>query len=83
MTRSGDTICTRSSKAIADEDDFLEVKPEFAGEIITGFARIRGRTVGIVANQPMVMAGCMTVTAPISRHGSSGFVTPFSIPSCS
>jgi propionyl-CoA carboxylase beta chain len=50
-------------KALADEQELLEVKPEFAGEIITGFARISGHTVGIVANQPMVMAGCMTVNS--------------------
>ena len=67
-------------KAIADEDDFLEVKPEFAGEIITGFARISGRTVGIVANQPMVMAGCMTVNSSDKQARFIRFCDAFSIP---
>jgi propionyl-CoA carboxylase beta chain len=40
-----------------DEGDFFEIQPTHAGNILTGFGRIEGRTVGIVANQPMVLAG--------------------------
>jgi acetyl-CoA carboxylase carboxyltransferase component len=67
-------------KALADEQEFLEVKPEFAGEIITGFARISGHTVGIVANQPMVMAGCMTVNSSDKQARFIRFCDAFNIP---
>ncbi|MEJ6726927.1 MAG: acyl-CoA carboxylase subunit beta [Emcibacteraceae bacterium] len=42
-----------------DEGDFFEIQPSFAKNIIIGFARIEGSAVGIVANQPMVLAGCL------------------------
>src|SRR4051812_30818682 len=45
-------------RKIVDEGDFFEVQPAHAGNIITGFGRIEGKTIGIVANQPMVLAGC-------------------------
>ena len=67
-------------KALSDEDDFLEVKPEFAGEIITGFSRISGHTVGIVANQPMAMAGCMTVNSSDKQARFIRFCDAFNIP---
>jgi len=66
--------------ALADEGDFLEVKPEFAREIITGFARINGHTVGIVANQPMVLAGCMTVNSSDKQARFIRFCDAFNIP---
>ena len=47
---------------VVDEGDFFEIQEAYARNIITGFARIEGRTVGIVANQPMVLAGCSTRT---------------------
>lgn len=46
-------------RALVDEDSFLEVKPGHAAELVTGFARLEGRAVGIVANQPMVRAGAI------------------------
>jgi acetyl-CoA carboxylase carboxyltransferase component len=67
-------------KALADEEDFLEIKPEFAGEIITGFTRINGQTVGIVANQPMVLAGCMTVNSSDKQARFIRFCDAFNIP---
>ena len=48
---------------IVDEGDFFELKPDFAKNIITGFARMDGRTVGIVANQPMELAGTLDINA--------------------
>ncbi len=42
-----------------DEGDFFEIQPSFAKNIVTGFGRVEGSTVGIVANQPMVLAGCL------------------------
>ena len=43
---------------VLDEEDFFEIQPNFAGNILIGFGRINGATVGVVANQPMVLAGC-------------------------
>ena len=50
-------------KNIVDFEDFFEVQPYFAKNIVTGFARINGQSVGIIANQPMVMAGCLDINA--------------------
>jgi acetyl-CoA carboxylase carboxyltransferase component len=50
-------------KAIVDDGDFFEPHHYFAQNIITGFARLGGRPVGIIANQPQVMAGCLDVDA--------------------
>ncbi|NNC01089.1 methylmalonyl-CoA carboxyltransferase, partial [Corallococcus exiguus] len=44
---------------VVDEGDFFEIQESFAKNIITGFGRIEGRSVGIVANQPMVLAGVL------------------------
>jgi len=46
---------------VVDEGDFFEIQPSFAKNILTGFARIGGQPVGIVANQPMVLAGCLDI----------------------
>jgi acetyl-CoA carboxylase carboxyltransferase component len=48
---------------IFDDDHFLEVLPDFGQNIITGFARVDGRSVGVVANQPMQLAGCLDADA--------------------
>ncbi len=48
---------------IIDAGDFMEYQPYFAKNLVTGFARINGRSVGIVANQPQVMAGCLDMNA--------------------
>jgi acetyl-CoA carboxylase carboxyltransferase component len=50
-------------EGIIDRQSFLEVLPRFAANIIVGFARMEGATVGIVANQPRVKAGCLDVDA--------------------
>lgn len=65
---------------IADEADFFEIQEHFAKNIITGFARIDGQTVGIVGNQPMVLAGCLDSDA--SRKGARfvRFCDCFNIP---
>jgi methylmalonyl-CoA decarboxylase subunit alpha len=67
-------------REIVDNGDFLEVKPEFAGEIIVGFARLDGHTVGIVANQPMVRAGGMTVDSSDKEARFIRFCDAFNIP---
>ncbi len=53
---------------LADEGDFYEIQEDFAKNIITGFIRLEGRTVGVVANQPMVLAGCLDIDS--SRKGA-------------
>ena len=65
---------------IVDEGDFFEIQDAFAGNIVTGFARMEGHTVGIVANQPMVLAGVLDSDA--SRKGARfvRFCDCFSIP---
>jgi acetyl-CoA carboxylase carboxyltransferase component len=70
----------RFIKETIDNGDFLEVKPEFAGEIIVGFARLDGHTVGIVANQPMVRAGCMSVDSSDKQARFIRFCDAFNIP---
>ncbi len=50
-------------KPIIDGGDFMEYQPYFAKNLVTGFARVNGRSIGIVANQPQVMAGCLDMNA--------------------
>ncbi len=45
-------------RSIADEGNFFEIQADFAGNILCGFIRINGQSIGVVANQPMVLAGC-------------------------
>jgi propionyl-CoA carboxylase beta chain len=65
---------------VVDESDFFEIQEAFARNIVTGFARIEGRTVGIVAQQPMVLAGVLDADA--SRKGARfvRFCDAFNIP---
>jgi propionyl-CoA carboxylase beta chain len=51
-----------------DDGDFFELQPEYAKNIIIGFARMDGQTVGIVANQPLVLAGCLDIKSSASRR---------------
>ncbi len=65
---------------IADEADFYEIQENFAKNILTGFIRMEGQTVGVVANQPMVLAGCLDIDS--SRKGARfvRFCDAFEIP---
>ncbi|MFQ6053518.1 MAG: acyl-CoA carboxylase subunit beta [Candidatus Bathyarchaeia archaeon] len=47
--------------AVVDGGSFFEIQPDFAGNAVVGFARLAGRSLGVVASQPRVMAGCMTI----------------------
>ena len=67
-------------RKVADEGDFFEIQPNHAGNIIVGFARIEGRTVGIVANQPMVLAGCLDINASKKGGRFVRFCDAFDIP---
>lgn len=65
---------------IVDEGQFYEVKPDFAKNILVGFGRFEGRTVGIVANQPMHFAGCLDIDASIKAARFVRFCDAFNIP---
>ncbi len=65
---------------VLDEEDFFEIQPNFAGNIIIGFGRINGATVGIVANQPMVLAGCLDIDSSKKAARFVRFCDCFNIP---
>jgi propionyl-CoA carboxylase beta chain len=65
---------------IVDNGDFFELKPNFAQNILTGFARIGGESVGIVANQPMVLAGCLDIESARKAARFVRFCDCFHIP---
>lgn len=66
--------------ALADEGDFFELQEAFARNIITGFIRLEGQTVGVVANQPMVLAGCLDIDSSRKAARFVRFCDAFSIP---
>ena len=63
-----------------DDGEFFEIQPTHAGNIITGFGRIEGRTVGFVANQPTVLAGCLDINASKKAGRFVRFCDAFEIP---
>jgi propionyl-CoA carboxylase beta chain len=65
---------------VADEGDFFEIGTAFAKNIVTGFGRIAGRTVGFVANQPMVLAGVLDSDASRKAARFVRFCDAFNIP---
>ena len=64
----------------ADEGDFFEIQEDFARNVITGFIRLEGRTVGVVANQPMVLAGCLDIDSARKAARFVRFCDCFNIP---
>ena len=65
---------------VVDEGDFFEVQPDYAKNIVVGFGRMEGRTVGFVANQPMVLAGCLDIKSSIKAARFVRFCDAFNIP---
>ncbi|MDA9008643.1 acyl-CoA carboxylase subunit beta [Alphaproteobacteria bacterium] len=65
---------------MVDEGDFFELQPNYAANILIGFGRMDGSTVGFVANQPMVLAGCLDIPASIKAARFVRFCDAFSIP---
>jgi propionyl-CoA carboxylase beta chain len=65
---------------VVDDGDFFELQPEYAKNIVTGFARMEGGTVGIVANQPLVLAGCLDIKSSIKAARFVRFCDAFHIP---
>ena len=65
---------------VADEGDFFELQSDYAGNILTGFIRLEGSTVGVVANQPMVLAGCLDIDSSKKAARFVRFCDCFNIP---
>ena len=65
---------------LADEGDFYEIQEDFAKNILTGFIRLEGGTVGVVANQPMVLAGCLDIDSSRKAARFVRFCDAFEIP---
>jgi propionyl-CoA carboxylase beta chain len=65
---------------VADDGDFFEMQPDFAKNILIGFARMDGHPVGIVANQPMVLAGCLDIDSARKAGRFVRFCDCFNIP---
>ncbi len=65
---------------VVDEGDFFELQEAYARNIVIGFARMEGRTVGIVANQPMVLAGCLDIASSVKAARFVRFCDCFDVP---
>jgi propionyl-CoA carboxylase beta chain len=65
---------------VVDEWEFFELAPDYARNIVTGFGRLAGDTVGIVANQPLVLAGCLDIKSSIKAARFVRFCDAFNIP---
>ncbi|XP_056214349.1 propionyl-CoA carboxylase beta chain, mitochondrial isoform X2 [Falco biarmicus] len=66
--------------SIADEREFFEIMPSYARNIVVGFARMNGRTVGIVGNQPKVASGCLDINSSVKGARFVRFCDAFNIP---
>uniref|UniRef100_A0AAX7W7N2 Propionyl-CoA carboxylase beta chain, mitochondrial n=1 Tax=Astatotilapia calliptera TaxID=8154 RepID=A0AAX7W7N2_ASTCA len=66
--------------AIVDEREFFEIMPNYAKNIVVGFARMNGRTVGIVGNQPKVASGCLDINSSVKGARFVRFCDAFNIP---
>ena len=66
--------------SIADNNDVLEVQPQYAKNIITAFIRLNGISVGVIANQPKAAAGCLDINASDKGSRFIRFCDAFNIP---
>ncbi len=67
-------------KEVVDDGEFLELFPNYAENIIIGFARLNGRSIGVVGNQPNVLAGCLDIDASIKAARFIRLCDAFNIP---
>lgn len=65
---------------VVDEANFFEIMPDYAKNIVIGFGRMQGSTVGVVANQPRELAGCLDVDASVKAARFVRFCDAFNIP---
>jgi propionyl-CoA carboxylase beta chain len=70
----------RVIERIVDDGDLFEIMPDYAKNILVGFARMEGRTVGVVANQPSELAGCLDINASVKAARFVRFCDSFNIP---
>jgi propionyl-CoA carboxylase beta chain len=90
MDRSLDTLVPEQSnmpydikdaiRPVVDDGEFFEVHEHFARNLVTGFARLEGRSVGIVANQPAVLAGVLDINSSVKGARFVRFCDAFNIP---
>lgn len=67
-------------ETVSDRNEFYEIMPEYAKNILTGFAEVEGRVVGFVANQPSVLAGCLDIDSSVKGARFVRFCDAFQIP---
>src|SRR5439155_927896 len=67
-------------RRVVDDGEFLEVHRDFAGNLLVGFARLGGRPVGVIANQPAVLAGVLDINASLKGARFIRFCDAFNIP---
>ncbi|MBM3389781.1 MAG: acyl-CoA carboxylase subunit beta [Betaproteobacteria bacterium] len=65
---------------VVDDGEFFELQPGYAANIVIGFGRMEGQTVGVVANNPLVLAGCLDIKSSIKAARFVRFCDAFSIP---
>ena len=80
MGRRTRAISRAVLRRVLDEKTFFEIQPEYAKNILTGFGRMDGRSVGIVANQPQELAGCLDIDAGVKAARFVRFCDAFNIP---
>jgi propionyl-CoA carboxylase beta chain len=67
-------------RRVVDKHSVYEISPDYAPNILTGFARLDGRTVGVVANNPKALAGCLDIDASVKAAKFVRFLDAFGIP---
>jgi len=67
-------------ETVSDRNEFYEIMPEYAKNILTGFSEVEGRVVGFVANQPSVLAGCLDIDSSVKGARFVRFCDAFQIP---
>ena len=65
---------------VVDDYEFFEIMPDYAKNIVIGFSRLEGRTVGVVGNQPNSLAGCLDIDASVKGARFVRFCDAFNIP---
>ena len=79
-TRTSRTTCTTCIRRVVDDGEFFEVQRDYAQNIVCGFAHLGGFSVGIVANQPAVLAGVLDINASLKAARFVRFCDAFNIP---
>ena len=74
------TILLKHPFQVVDDYEFFEIMPDYARNIVIGFSRLDGRTVGVVGNQPNALAGCLDIDASVKGARFVRFCDDFNIP---